>query len=218
MTSYATKDIKAGDEIVEDYESFRWPAWLPKLCRSLHLKINNLYEKLAPGVASMQIKYQVKEGKYGMGIFVDQDVKKGTLIWKYNQDINVKVICKSWDGEDALRQYLTTFPSFEQKQDLLIHMYCEHGYCHQLLDDCQFWNHSDNPNTGCDGPDPFNAYAIRDIKKGEELLDDYGTYEWPDWYLNLLVEYGVDVDYFTVHDRNRFKNINTNLMLPIECN
>jgi len=218
LNSYATKDIKAGEEIIEDYQSYRWSSWMAKLCRSFQLKIDNLYQKLAPGVAIMQIKYQVKEGKYGMGIFVDEDIKKGTLIWKYNQDVNVRVICKSWDGESDLRQYLTTFPSYEQKQDLLIHMYCEHGYCHQLLDDCQFWNHSDNPNTGCNGPDPFNAYALRDIQKGEELLDDYGTYEWPDWYLNLLVEYGVDVDYFTVHDKNKYKNLSGNGMVPIECN
>ena len=216
--SYATKDIKAGEEIVEDNEAYRWPSWLAKFSRSSNFKISNLYQKLAPGVASMQIKYQVKKGKYGMGIFVDEDVPRGTLIWKYNQDVNVKVICNSWEGESKLRQYLTTFSSFQQKQDLLIHMYCEHGFCHQLLDDCQFWNHSDDPNTGCDGPDPFNAYALRDIRKGEELLDDYGTYEWPDWYLNLLIEYGVDVDYFTVHDKNRYKNFNRSQRLPIECN
>jgi len=218
FTSYATKDIKAGEEIVEDNEAYRWPSWLAKLSRSSNIKISNFYQKLAPGVASMQIKYQVKKGKYGMGIFVDEDVPRGTLIWKYNQDVNVKVICNSWEGESKLRQYLTTFSSFQQKQDLLIHMYCEHGFCHQLLDDCQFWNHSDDPNTGCDGPDPFNAYALRDIRKGEELLDDYGTYEWPDWYLNLLIEYGVDVDYFTVHDKNRYKNFTRSQRLPIECN
>ena len=218
LISFATKDIKAGEEIVEDNEAYRWPSWLAKLSRSSNFKISRFYQKLAPGVASMQIKYQVKKGKYGMGVFVDEDVPRGTLIWKYNQDVNVKVICNSWEGESALRQYLTTFSSYQQKQDLLIHMYCEHGFCHQLLDDCQFWNHSDDPNTGCDGPDPFNAYALRDIKKGEELLDDYGTYEWPDWYLNLLVEYGVDVDYFTVHDKSRNKNFDRNLRFPVECN
>ena len=111
LNSYATKDIKAGEEIIEDYQSYRWSSWMAKLCRSFQLKIDNLYQKLAPGVASMQIKYQVKEGKYGMGIFVDEDIKKGTLIWKYNQEVNVRVICKSWDGESDLRQYLTAFPS-----------------------------------------------------------------------------------------------------------
>ena len=94
----------------------------------------------------------------------------------------------------------------------------EHGYCHQLLDDCQFWNHSDTPNTGNHGPDPYNCYALRDIRKGEELFDDYGTYEWPDWYIHLLTEYNVDVDYFTVPDKNRYRNLDISGMVAIECN
>ena len=60
------------------------------------------------------------------------------------------------------------------------------------------WNHSAKPNTG-EGPDPNSSYAIRNIKKGEELLDDYGTYGWPSWLLKLQEEYGVDTSYFEIH-------------------
>ena len=28
----------------------------------------------------MQIKYQVREGQYGMGVFAEEDIKKGTLV------------------------------------------------------------------------------------------------------------------------------------------
>ena len=218
LSSYAIKSITAGEEIIEDYRSYRWPSWVVKVCNTMQLRIDNIYSKLAPGIASMQIKYQLKQGKYGLGIFVEEDVKKGTLIWKYNRDVNVRIICNSWSGEKALRTYLTTLNSDEQRKDLLIHMYCEHGYCHELLDDCRFWNHGDAPNTGNEGPDPYNAYALKDIKKGEELLDDYGTYEWPDWYIKLLTEYNVDVDYFTVPDENRYRNIDNNEMHAIKCN
>ena len=48
-----------------------------------------------------------------------------------------------------------------------------------ILDDGGMWNHSEKPNTGF-GPNsdscPYSSYSIRNIKKGEELLDDYGTY------------------------------------------
>ena len=60
------------------------------------------------------------------------------------------------------------------------------------------WNHSAKPNTG-EGPDPNSSYAIRNIKKGEELLDDYGTYGWPSWLLKLQEEYKVDTSYFEIH-------------------
>ena len=166
----------------------------------------------------MQIEYHLKEGKFGNGLFAAEDIQKGTLIWKYSRNINVRVICGSWNGEHEMRKHLASLTSDVERKDLLIHMYCEHGYIHELLDDCRFWNHSDTPNTGNEGPDPFNAYALRDIKMGEELLDDYGTYEWPDWYLRLLMEYDVDVDYFKVPDENRYRNINGNELISIKCN
>ena len=210
LNSYAVRNIKAGEEIIEDFGSYKWPSWVIKICNSFKLEINNFHFKLNPGVAGMQVKYQLKEGKYGWGIFADEDIKSDSLIWKYKRDVNIRVICNSWEGEQALREYLTSLPSHKERKDLLVHMYCEHGYCNEILDDCKFWNHSDTPNTGNDGPDPFNSYAMRDIKKGEELLDDYGTYEWPKWYLQLLTEYGVDVDYFTVPDENKYKNKESN--------
>ena len=61
-------------------------------------------------------------------------------------------------------------------------------------------NHSEDPNCGS-GEEQLSSYAIKDIKKGEELLDDYGTFEWPAWIRKLLKEYDVPTDYFT-HNKN----------------
>lgn len=53
----------------------------------------------------------------------------------------------------------------------------------QILDDAKMWNHSETPNTGLPPAGDAlgycfeSSYAIRDIKSGEELLDDYGIYE-----------------------------------------
>ena len=58
------------------------------------------------------------------------------------------------------------------------------------------WNHSESPCTGLppagEGYCFESSYAIRDIKAGEELLDDYGLYEYPPWYDALCAEFGVD--------------------------
>lgn len=84
------------------------------------------------------------------------------------------------------------------------------GYLNEILDDGGLWNHSENPNTGLGPPGtdtcPLSSYAVRDIKKGEELLDDYGTYQWPKWHNKILDQYGVDTSYFTVKERNEDRN------------
>ena len=60
----------------------------------------------------------------------------------------------------------------------------------EILDDGKYWNHSAKPNTG--GPaDSDHSFAIRDIKKGEELLDNYGTYEKVEWFEQLCAKFGV---------------------------
>jgi len=66
------------------------------------------------------------------------------------------------------------------KRDWLDHVYHSGGYVNEILDDGKLFNHSDNANTGINvGPEPLSSYALRDIRKGEELFDDYGTYEHP---------------------------------------
>ena len=60
----------------------------------------------------------------------------------------------------------------------MIHSWVDGGVLSYTDDDADYWNHSDSANTGFGpGPDsdPYSTYALRDIKKGEELLDDYGT-------------------------------------------
>ena len=44
----------------------------------------------------------------------------------------------------------------------------------------------------------MSSYALRDLVPGEELLDDYGSYEYPAWLTILYDEYQVDMDYFDI--------------------
>ena len=68
----------------------------------------------------------------------------------------------------------------------------------EILDDGRYWNHSDEQNTGfLSGSDPNSTYSLRDINKGEELLDDYGTYYCPAWFKKILDKYNIDESYYT---------------------
>ena len=193
LSSYAIKNIKAGEEILEDYGAYEWPVWFVKLCYEFNSEMSYFDIKLKPGVAGFQVKYKIKKCKYGKGLFADENIKKGTLIWKYKRGVNVI----SLKGQSAVRDHLSKLENYEQRKDWLIHMYYDKGYCNEILDDGKLWNHSSKPNTG-DGEDPYSSYAIRNIAKGEELLDDYGTYGWPQWLMDILAEYEVDTSYFEV--------------------
>ena len=191
LSSYAIRDIKAGEEFLEDYGSYDWPIWFVKICNEFHSEMDYFDIKLKPGVAGFQVKYKIKKCKYGKGIFAEENIKKGTLIWKYKRGVNIRAL----KGEKAVRDHLAKLPSEDVRKDWLVHVYYHRGYCNEILDDGKMWNHSSNPNTG-DGPDSNSSYAIKNIKKGEELLDDYGTYGWPSWMLNILSEYKIDTSYF----------------------
>ena len=60
----------------------------------------------------------------------------------------------------------------------------------EILGDGKYWNHSATPNTGAP-PDAIHTWALRDIKKGEQLLDDYGVYDNPPFFQRLCKQFGV---------------------------
>ena len=130
--------------------------------------------------------------KYGKGIFADENIKKGTLIHKYKRGINVRV----FKGEKEVQTWLAKLPNNKARKYWLEHMWHYGDYCNELLDDSKFLNHSSDPNSGFTNPAyPYNSYAIKHIKKGEQILENYSTYEWPRWLLNLMEKYGA-IEYY----------------------
>ena len=67
------------------------------------------------------------------------------------------------------------------------------------VDDGGMVNHSDNPTmkVGIDG----HPYTTRDVCEGEELTEDYDTYEKVDFYEKLCEKYGA-VDWFIKKGNN----------------
>jgi len=79
------------------------------------------------------------------------------------------------------------------------HVYMFDGLVNEILDDGCYWNHSDTPNTGAGvGEYEVSSAALRDIAAGEELLDDYGTYEYPAWLMEIFDRWQIPQDYFDI--------------------
>ena len=75
-----------------------------------------------------------------------------------------------------------------------------------ILDDSIYTNHSTSPNSAvvedAKSPDFGSSYATRDIKKGEEWFEDYGDYDHPPWYVELMHQYKCDLGYFEMKKKN----------------
>jgi SET domain-containing protein len=154
--------------------------------------------------AGFHVRYEVRDSTYGKGLFALHDIPNGTLLWKYApgakgaKDVNVI----SFKTEDEARARLHELPSQEARAFWMDHVYMFDGKLNEILDDGYYWNHSETPCTGLppEGEQYCfeSSYAVRDIKAGEELLDDYGLYEYPEWYNRLCAEFGVKRDFVCV--------------------
>ncbi|QLH35057.1 MAG: SET domain-containing protein [Parachlamydiaceae bacterium] len=128
----------------------------------------------------------------GVGLFADEDIKEGSSVWKYTPDScslftkdQIDTLIHSFHKtEKELMQYLLTYTYFQAKLNGLI----------LCLDNGRFVNHSENPNLK--GPANMEnswqySVACRDIKKGEELTEDYRTYDSSAWLDDLCKRYNI---------------------------
>lgn len=163
------------------------PSWSPKALPH--------DDSCAPG---FHVGYEVRDCEFGKGLFATHFIPSGTLLWKYKSAPKgapgVNVWSYTCDAEVRARLAELT-P--ERQQFFMDHVYCFEGRLNEILDDGFFWNHSEAPNTGlppCNAPGYCveSTYAVRDIQPGEQLLDDYGTYAYEEWFNKLMAEFNVD--------------------------
>ncbi len=112
------------------------------------------------------VKTMLKPSKiHGIGVFAAQNIRKGTVVWKFNPAIDKKF------SEDEI----ALFPEVARKQ--VIHYSYRDAKGQMVLcgDDARFFNHSDSPS--CNDPDEETTIATRDIKEGEELTSNYLTFD-----------------------------------------
>ena len=116
----------------------------------------------------LQISYYIKESTVpnaGYGIFTSQDIKKDDIVWKFNKD-TMKIFTEN-DIKSINNQ--------EIKKMILKYSWKKNNLYYFDLTDEKFKNHSDNPNIIT--YDDYTSIASRDIKKDEELFDNYFSYD-----------------------------------------
>lgn len=114
----------------------------------------------------LYIRTKLKVSKIsGIGLFADESISQGTVVWKYEPDIDLLFSKEIIDRlpNSARRQFYNYafLDKYHQK-----YMLCG--------DDGRFFNHSDNPN--CDDEKKDITIALRDIEQGEELTVNYKTF------------------------------------------
>jgi SET domain-containing protein len=107
----------------------------------------------------------------GIGLFANQFIPKGTIIWKFHSGFDIKID----------KNELAKLPEIT-KECFLKYAYLNPDTNKYILclDDARFFNHSDNPNCIDESPEEENegiTFAARGIQQGEELTSDYRKYD-----------------------------------------
>lgn len=118
------------------------------------------------------VKTKIKDSKiHGLGLFADQFIPKGTVIWKFTPGFDQKFT----------KEQILSFPDLLQ---VYIYKYSWKGskskmYCFSS-DNGKYFNHSDDPNSlseYIDGEEEVVTTAIKDIQEEEEITDNYSSFE-----------------------------------------
>jgi len=139
-----------------------------------------------------QVKYTIRKSEIidvGLGVFAEEDIPKDTVIWRSTVGNSVKIsrtlfrsLCDSELERSPLSKKLynaiAMYSVYEHDEDCLC----------MILDNGRFVNHSVEPNSlFVDGV----SVAARDIFSGEEITEDYASYEpypWPEPWNHFPIE------------------------------
>jgi SET domain-containing protein len=106
---------------------------------------------------------------HGIGLFANEDISKGALLWKATEFTYVPV---SIEKRDQMKSELSK-ESFSQLDSYWVK---ENGGYFICIDNARFVNHSkENCNTHYDSV-AKELFSSKEIKKGEEILEDYDVF------------------------------------------
>lgn len=118
------------------------------------------------------VKTVVKKSSIqGVGLFADEDIKKGTVVWTFMEDIDRKY------SHDEVQQMAPTVRNFLDTYSYLSVTTRTHVLSG---DNDRFINHSDEPNVILHHTERLGEkddIAARDIQKGEELTCNYFLFD-----------------------------------------
>jgi uncharacterized protein len=107
----------------------------------------------------------------GLGLFADEFIPKGTVIWKFTPEFDLKFTktqIKKFPKQ--VQEYLDAYAWLSKKSG---------KYCF-ASDNGKYFNHSKTPNALSSyykNEEEVITKALRDICKGEEITDDYSAFE-----------------------------------------
>lgn len=109
----------------------------------------------------------------GLGLFAAEDIKQGTVTWKYVDNFDAYLTKEQVMAlPEIARDFIEKYCALSR----LSGKYVLYG------DDTRFTNHSDNPNVmtvAKDGEKEALGIAARDIGKDEEITVDYSQFDEP---------------------------------------
>lgn len=111
----------------------------------------------------LTVKTKLKSSEIsGIGLFADEPIKKGAIVWKFNQTIDLLF------SDSDIKKL-----SNSAKEQFLNYAFLDKYHKQYMLcgDDARFFNHSKQNNCN-DGLNDITI-AVRDIEVGEELTVNY---------------------------------------------
>lgn len=106
---------------------------------------------------------------HGIGLFANENIKSGAIVYKPNPGLDIKITEEEFSKLEKNCQETIRHYGFRSKVDSMWYL---------AFDDIRFCNHSKNSNLFQSEIDNNKCLtANRDIKKGEELLQNYGEFE-----------------------------------------
>ncbi|KPJ98366.1 MAG: hypothetical protein AMJ60_08485 [Desulfobacterales bacterium SG8_35] len=103
---------------------------------------------------------------HGIGVYADEDIPRGTVIWEFNPHVDLVYTPDEWNNVSAS----ISEPSLAV---LKRYSYKEKGNHYLCLDNAQFMNHCATLFNVEDHQEGSLMLARCDIRKGEELLCNY---------------------------------------------
>lgn len=113
--------------------------------------------------------YLAKSKIHGIGLFAGQDIKAGAVVYKASPNLDLKLTDEQFKKIDEPSQRLIQHYGYQNK---------ETNNWHLAFDNIRFCNHSEKNNLVKSKIYGNNhLVATKNIKKGEELLQNYNEFE-----------------------------------------
>lgn len=125
------------------------------------------------------VKTKIKESSiHGIGLFADEFIKKGTVIWRFTPGFDLKLTEEEiLKLPEAVQIYLSRYMWKSKKSG---------KYCFSS-DNGKFFNHSNDQNCSSeyfDEEEESLVIALKDISLEEELTDNYSSFEDDDYNIS----------------------------------